>query len=261
MVSRLSPKTRARLRESDVEVQLNRLAELGGWAGVFQKPAEGPEGFLSLTLEIGIGRDAHIVERAAADPERGFVGIEYSRKKLDKVHAKALRAGLLNLRLLHADIFRVLDPVFPDGSLDELFMFFPDPWPKKRHAKNRMVQPYLTGVIARKLKPGSIFELRTDHPDYAEQMVRVLEETEGLANRHGPGVTLNQPDPERISIPTLFELRFQKRGLDLFYLYYERTEATLKLNPPCSLAEIKNLDPLRGQHDLARERREEARED
>ncbi|MCA8962718.1 MAG: tRNA (guanosine(46)-N7)-methyltransferase TrmB, partial [Planctomycetes bacterium] len=212
MTIRISPATRALLDESDLEVALPDLAAKGGWGGVF-----GVDECPAMGLEIGIGKDPHIVERAAAAPERFFVGIEHSKKKLEKVHAKAIRRGVRNLRLLRADIFRILDKVFPDGRLDAAWIFFPDPWPKKRHHKKRMVQHSLMGMLARKLQVGSPVELRTDHADYKDQMVRVIAESTSYRNEVSDGYRTS-PLPDRPHFPTLFETKYRERDITIHYL-------------------------------------------
>lgn len=245
MATRLSPHIRALIRESDLEVTPAIFAAQGGWRGVFGVAHDAP---LPLWLELGIGKDPHLVERAARQPDAFFVGVEHSKKKLDKVHSKALQRNVRNLRLLRADIFRVLDPMFDDGSLDGSFVLFPDPWPKKRHAKKRMVQGPLLDVLARKLRPGGQLELRTDHPDYARQMLRCLEDQPSFESAFLPGEFSLEPHPNRLHLPTLFEKKFAKRGLKLHYLYYDRVENehAPTLRPPYPPEKLAHYDPMQG---------------
>src|SRR5262245_35341472 len=112
----------AELRESPLEVTVPGLLASGGWAGVLGEPR-------TLALEIGTGKDPHVIERAAADPAGGYVGLEYCRKKLDKVLSKAHARGVSNLRLLRANAREVLQPLFGDESLSAVYILFPDPWP------------------------------------------------------------------------------------------------------------------------------------
>lgn len=248
MATRLSPRVRALIRESDLEVTVAEFSALGGWRGVFGVDPGQP---LPLWLELGIGKDPHLVERAARQPDAFFVGIEHSKKKLDKVHAKALQRGVRNIRLLRADIFRILDPLFDDGSLDGTFVLFPDPWPKKRHAKKRMVQGPLLDVLARKLRPGAQLELRTDHPNYAQQMLDCLEAQSSFESALVPGRLSYEPHPNRLHLPTLFETKFAKRGLTLHYLYYDRIEDpdAPPSRPPYPPEKLADYDPMQGSPD------------
>lgn len=245
MATRLSPRQRALIRESDLEVKLPDFAARGGWQGLFEVD---PGQELRLWLELGIGKDPHLIERALRSPDDAFVGIEHSQKKLDKVHSKALARGAKNLRLLRADIFRVLDPMFDDDSLEGAFVLFPDPWPKKRHAKKRMVQAPLLDVLARKLREGRTLELRTDHPGYARQMLSVLEAHPFFENELPGGGLAHEPPTGRVHFPTLFETKFAKRGLDLHYLYFRRIDHP-DFPPPRSPfppERLANYDPLQG---------------
>lgn len=214
-MGRLQALKHAHLRESPLEVTVPQLTAAGGWLGEYGRD-------VPMVLEIGLGKDPHIIERAAHDPDRLHIGLEYSRKKLDKVLAKATRAGVENLRLLHADAVKILVPLFPEASLEQIYIFFPDPWPKKRHRKKRIVQaPFIRDLGAR-LGDGRELELRTDDADYVEWMVEVLEAEPSLENRLGPGhIALEPRDPED-HIPTLFETKFVDRGKRIHYLYYTR---------------------------------------
>jgi tRNA (guanine-N7-)-methyltransferase len=113
----------------------------------------------------------------------------------------------------------VLEKEIADGALDEIRIYFPDPWHKKRHNKRRLVQPAFAALLVRKLRPGGLLHCATDWADYAEQMWDVLDATEGLANRAGPRGSVPRPDwrPQ-----THFETRGQKLGHGVWDLLYDR---------------------------------------
>ena len=125
-----------------------------------------------------------------------------------------------NVRLYHHDAVEVLQHEIADGSLDEVRIYFPDPWHKKRHNKRRLVNPAFAALLVSKLAPGGRLHLATDWQDYAEQMWDVLDATQGLANRAGPRGTVPRPDwrPQ-----THFETRGQKLGHGTWDLLYDRT--------------------------------------
>ena len=192
------------------------LDERGGWAGVF--PKEQP-----LAVEIGLGKDTHILDQAEACPEMNFVGLEYSRKKLDKILSKiSQRGGISNLRVVHADVTRVFNVIFPPESLELIYIFFPDPWPKKRHHGRRIIRRDFIPVISQTLRPGSPLEIRTDNEEYVEQMVEVLSAEPTLENTVTPAPYLADPLEKDTHIPTLFEAKFRLRGLPIHYFYYRK---------------------------------------
>jgi tRNA (guanine-N7-)-methyltransferase len=206
------------------EITVPALADAGGWPGVFT----GEGGNRPLTLEIGLGKDTHLLEKATARPERPFVGIECSRKKLDKVLSKVARQAngddLTNLRVLHADATRVLEAIFPPGSLGEVFVLFPDPWPKKRHRGRRILNREFLAQIAARMAPGGRLEVRTDNVEYLEQIVEVLGAEPNLRNLVAPHPYLLEPLEPDDHIPTLFEQKFIERGLPIHYFYLERRD-------------------------------------
>ena len=180
----------AHLRESDLEVTVPQLQEAGDW---FQHYGSK----VPLVLEIGLGKDPHLSLRAQANPEALHIGLEYSRKKMDKILAKASRLGLENFRVMVADATRVLGPLFESNSLQQAFILFPDPWPKKRHAKKRLVQAPLIRELVSKLAPGAELELRTDDPDYKNQFAEVLTAEPGLENLQRKGMPPRGNRPHR----------------------------------------------------------------
>ncbi|MFQ5654977.1 MAG: tRNA (guanosine(46)-N7)-methyltransferase TrmB [Planctomycetota bacterium] len=211
-------KMRRQLTEEErrLEVTVPELAAARGWGGIFGH--RGP-----IHLEVGIGKDTHILDRAAADPQGLFVGLEYSRKKLNKVLSKAARReGLGNLRVMLADATRILDPLFRDASLCAVYVLFPDPWPKKRHRRKRLIQEGFVRQLAAKMMPGAELEVRTDDADYLQQMVAVLEKEPLLVNHLGSEHFLLEPQDEERHIPTLFEIKFRNTGRPIYYLYYRK---------------------------------------
>jgi tRNA (guanine-N7-)-methyltransferase len=127
-----------------------------------------------LVLEIGSGMGESTLQIAKAHPEVDFVAVEVHGpgvgSLLNRIHAEELK----NLRVIRHDAVDVLQHMVADESLAAIHLFFPDPWPKKRHHKRRLVQPEFAALAARKLRPGGILHAATDWPEYAEHIAAVF---------------------------------------------------------------------------------------
>ena len=125
-------------------------------------------------LEIGCGMGETTAAIAQANPGTDYLAIEVHGPGVGSLLKKIESLGLENLRVIRHDAVEVLEQMIPDGTLTGLHLFFPDPWPKKRHHKRRLVQPPFAALVARKLAPGGYLHAATDWPDYAEQMAGVF---------------------------------------------------------------------------------------
>lgn len=138
-----------------------------------------------VLIEIGFGMGHATIELAEKFPEYNFLGIEVHQpgvgKVLDEIHLRQL----VNLRVIQADAVEVLDYMIPENSVSGFHIFFPDPWPKKKHHKRRLIQPEFAHKLARKLKADGYIYAVTDWEEYAEQMVEVLSREELLYNPNG----------------------------------------------------------------------------
>lgn len=133
-------------------------------------------------LEIGFGMGETTATIAAAHPENDYLGIEVHTPGVGALLKRIGEAGLTNVRIIQHDAVEVLEHLLPDASLEGVHIFFPDPWPKKKHHKRRLVQPGFIRLLADKLKPGGTLHLATDWEDYARQMLDVLAHEPALAN-------------------------------------------------------------------------------
>ena len=170
------------------------------------------------TLEIGFGNGESLVALAAAHPEEDFLGIEVHRPGVGHLMLRAEALGLGNLRVACRDAVEVIEQRLPDESLDEVLLYFPDPWPKKRHHKRRIVQPPFVALVARKLKHDGRFRLATDWEHYAGQMLDTLAANPQLENESGSGFA---PRPESRPL-TRFESRGQRLGHGVWDLTYRK---------------------------------------
>lgn len=126
-----------------------------------------------IWLEIGFGGGEHLATLAERHPEVGFIGAEPFVNGVARLLALAEAAGLDNVRILNDDA-RLLLAALPDASLDRAFVLFPDPWPKLRHRKRRIVNPWAVAELARVIRPGGELRLATDDADYARSMLETV---------------------------------------------------------------------------------------
>lgn len=170
-----------------------------------------------VTLEIGFGNGESLVSLAAEHPGEDFVGIEVHRPGVGHLLLRAGALGLSNLRVACRDAVEVLERRIADASLDTVLLYFPDPWPKKRHHKRRIVQPAFVDLVARKLRPGGRFRLATDWQHYAEQMLAVAGGCALLANEFDGYCP--RPDSRPL---TRFESRGQRLGHEVWDLCFRK---------------------------------------
>jgi tRNA (guanine-N7-)-methyltransferase len=159
----------------------------------------------SLEIELGSGDGSFLVNYARLHPECNFLGVERLLGRLRKLDRKALRAGLTNLRGLRVESAYCLEYLLPPGSVTALHVYFPDPWPKHKHRKNRLVNARFTEIAQQALAPGGVVYLRTDDEDYFAQMVK--EFAANLAFR------LVETPGELSAVVTDFERNFLARGV------------------------------------------------
>jgi tRNA (guanine-N7-)-methyltransferase len=172
-----------------------------------------------LWLEIGFGGGEHLVEQAAAHPDRGLIGCEPYISGVARLLALAEARGLTNLRIVVDDARLLLDAL-PDGCLERIFVLFPDPWPKARHHKRRIVNPATAAEFARLLWPGGELRLATDDMGYARAMLLALlpvHELVWLARSPADWRTRAPDWP-----PTRYEDKAQKAGRPCVYLRFRR---------------------------------------
>ncbi len=171
-------------------------------------------------LEIGFGNGESLAEMAALQPEQDYLGIEVHRPGVGHLLYELEHRGLNNVRVVAHDAVEVIRYLLANASLDRVQLFFPDPWPKTRHHKRRIVQSDFVHRLRYTLKPGGVFHLATDWPPYAEHMLAVLRKAEGWRN-------LAQHDyvPRPLLRPcTRFEERGQRRGYVVHDLMFERCD-------------------------------------
>ncbi len=133
-------------------------------------------------LEIGFGMGETTAEIAAAQPENDYLGVEVHTPGVGSLLKQIDARALTNVRIIQHDVVEVLRHMIAPGALDGVHIFFPDPWPKKKHHKRRLIQTPLIHLLAEKLKPGGVLHTATDWHEYAEQILAVLSAEPVLAN-------------------------------------------------------------------------------
>ena len=170
-------------------------------------------------LEIGFGSGEVLARLAADHPESNYLGIEVHRPGIGCLLLQLEQAGLTNMRLMVADAAIVLRQHLALEGLDQVYLFFPDPWPKKRHHKRRLVQPEFAAAVAKVLRPGGLFYLATDWADYANHMLVVMMQAPGFVNTAKDARFTPRPEwrPQ-----TRFEIRGRSQGHPVWDLAFAR---------------------------------------
>ncbi len=170
-------------------------------------------------LKFGYGMGHSLVQMAAAEPDKDFIGIEVHRPGVGALLMAIEEAGVTNLRSYCDDAVDILEECIADASLARVQLYFPDPWHKKKHHKRRIVQSAWVQLVQRKLAPGGVLHMATDWQDYADHMQAVMQAETGWANQAGDQVFSARPDwrPE-----TKFERRGARLGHGVWDLLYQK---------------------------------------
>jgi len=196
---RLTESQKRALEQLGPACVVDYAAERLSFPGLFGRTAR-------VVLEIGFGNGETLVEQAARDPDRDYVGIEVHEPGVGHCLLRARDAGVGNLRVIMHDAVEVLMQQVPPASLDRLNLYFPDPWPKKRHHKRRIVQDAFVELVAERLRVGGTFHIATDWANYAEHIDEVMARSRHFecsqCRVHDGEAPLDRP-----------QTRFERRGL------------------------------------------------
>lgn len=170
-------------------------------------------------VEIGFGMGSSLAQMASQRPQHNFLGIEVYQPGIGSLLAQIDDSGLKNIRLINADAMEVLRDHIAACALAGVYLFFPDPWHKKRHHKRRLVQPTFIQLVAERLQNGGILHMATDWQAYAEQMLEVASACPSLKNDAGAG----NYSPQRVDrLETKFERRGQRLGHAVWDLVFSK---------------------------------------
>lgn len=197
-----------RIRPEDVQSS--------GWESLFAPHLEPP---LRLVVELGFGRGEFLMELAHREPKTAFVGVEVMFRRVLKMARRLARTELRNVRLLGSPAQLAVRELFEDCSVACFWINFPDPWPKKRHHRRRLVSPAFAHELARRLEPLGAVNVATDHAEYAEVIRESLSGEPLLENRLAP-----QPFARKLPgrVPTAYELEWRAQGRPLYFFTYRR---------------------------------------
>lgn len=209
----LTPAQQRALAESWARFGIDHHKVSADFVTIFGRPAP-------VMVEIGFGNGAALAAVAAAHPQNNYLGIEVHRPGVGYLLRRLQASGLSNVRVVQADAKEIFETWLPDQSLSIVNIFFPDPWPKKRHHKRRLLQTDFAALILRKLKPGGHLHLATDWQDYAQYMLAALSQVSGLVN-----VTQDERFSSYINArpQTKYQQRGQRLGHEVWDLIFQRS--------------------------------------
>ena len=169
-----------------------------------------------LEVDIGFGKGEFLLELSARHPEVDYVGLEYSRKRAWRLRDRIVRLDRRNVRLVFGEAAFLVPNLFGPGTVRAFTINFPDPWPKRRHHKRRLVTRPFGEKLAVALAPQGTLTLATDFRPYAEQMIEELSGVPGLLPEFGRGFAQSLPD----RVETLYEKKFREGGRTNYYLRF-----------------------------------------
>ncbi len=180
-----------------------------------------PEAFDGHILEVGPGRGDFLLSTAEAAPDKKLVGIELGKKRYFKLARRIDRRELTNTLLIHGDARVILPEYFPRETFEKVYVLFPDPWPKRRHAPNRLVQIPFLSLLSDVLKPGGHFFFATDFWSYADWVLDNLTQVPSLVSEGTPYfTTMEKMD---YYSPSFFEQKWRDEGRAIYYMRYRKT--------------------------------------
>jgi tRNA (guanine-N7-)-methyltransferase len=173
-----------------------------------------------IVLEIGFGDGEATWRMASQHPEQNFIGVEVHRPGVGHLLLALAEHGLGNVRVSCTDAVDFLQKQVPADSLDGVRIYFPDPWPKKRHHKRRIIQPAFVDLLAARMRAGAVLHLATDWTEYADYMTAVLGASAKFRSTVAPGAYSPRPEwrPR-----TKYERRGERLGHPVYDLVYVRT--------------------------------------
>lgn len=172
-----------------------------------------------VEMEIGSGKGGFLLRRARALPERGFLGTEWANKFYRYAADRMVRWGVTNVRLMRTDAGSLVRHHLPSDSVSILHIYHPDPWPKKRHHKRRLIQPDFIAAVARILVPRGRLAIQTDHEEYFQHIRGVLSEQTRLVE-----VPFDVPEAGVLEgrMDTNFEVKYRREGREIFQIAFQK---------------------------------------
>jgi tRNA (guanine-N7-)-methyltransferase len=204
-----------------IGLDVEKLARPIDWAEMFGNSN-------AVELEIGMGKGTFITEQAKARPGTNFLGIEWARWFWRYASDRLRRNGCANARTVRAEASYFLSEFIPPGSISVVHIYFPDPWPKKRHHKRRLIQEKFMPVVQRVLVPGGRLQIVTDHQEYFEQIEGVVKQSQlQIVEYNRPGSA-----DEGEFVGTNFERKYRREGRPFYAVAAVKAPALAPTGPP-----------------------------
>jgi tRNA (guanine-N7-)-methyltransferase len=192
-----------------IDLDLNRVGVPLQWPEIFDRTAP-------VDVEIGSGKGKFLLELAPAEPERDFLAVERAGKYHRLCCDRAAQRGISNVRLVRTTAEDLLFRLLVRESVERIFVLFPDPWPKKRHHKRRLIKPDVVAAMNAALIPDGRLLIKTDHEGYADVISEVLHAADGF--------TFLDPEEAYAGLPiTGFEEKYRKQGRPIFPFALQKT--------------------------------------
>lgn len=198
---RLSSRQKLGLEQYLPQYQLQLTDAPWDWVTSFSREAD-------VVVEIGFGMGQTLITMAQESPQYNFLGIEVHQAGIGNLAVSLHEQQIKNVRIAPYDAVEVLQRGIPVGTLAGVNIFFPDPWPKARHHKRRLIQADFVQLLVSRIRPGGWLHLATDWEDYAEQMLEVLAQNSDLVNLDPNGEFISRPETRPLT-------KFEQRGLKL----------------------------------------------
>jgi len=197
----------------EIEIKLNQFEERLDWAELYfdNNP---------VVIEIGSGKGRFLMKAAKDNPDKNFLGIEKSLKYSRVLNRRAKKEELENLRLLNTEAGYFISKYIPENSVSEYHIYFPDPWPKKRHNKRRLINSAFLEVLTASLKPGGCIYYATDFKNYFDQMIAVSRACSKIKEIAYQEISPSDEDPE--AALTDYERKYLIQGRSIFKATYEK---------------------------------------
>jgi len=193
-----------------IDLDLNQVGVPLDWPETFGRSAP-------VDVEIGSGKGKFLLELAADQPQRDFLAVERAGKYHRLCCDRAARRGISNVRLLRTTAEDLLFRLLAKESVERFFVLFPDPWPKKRHHKRRLIKADVVAALNEALIPGGLLLVKTDHEGYAEVISEVLQGAEGFSAL--------DPDEAYAGLPiTGFEVKYRQQGRPIYPFALQKVE-------------------------------------
>ena len=198
---------------TDYEIKIREGEDAFDWNQLFgnSRPVE---------IEIGCGRGMFIIKRALENPQINFLGLEKSARFFRMLKERVGKSGAHNIRLLRTEAAYLMKKFVPKHSVQSVHVYFPDPWPKKRHRKRRLVNGSFFESVARILLPDGCFFIATDFQDYFDEIVTIALSCRGLTRESNDEPSLQDIDPD--SAATTYERKYLIQGRVIYRAVYKK---------------------------------------